>query len=487
MNIYLKDKNKNKKIKILIFSFLVIILLMFIYAYYEPANKDYLVSNCSFKPTTDTPSDIDLPVVVIDTHGEKLKADTTGVPTDFNGTIINILKPVSKVKATFTLYDNCDLENPSIKEEMLINIRGQSSRLAEKKQYSINFEIVDGSPNDVSILGLPKHSKWVLNGSYSDKSLLRNYLAYSFGRDVMAYSPNTRFVEVFINDTDEELSYQKHYSGVYLIIEKIERGKNRVNIKKADDRYNDISFIIARDKIKTDNIVFSTNWGSLEDDFIIDLLGNIKLRTVISSSYPSSSKLTDTYKSKTIDYLNEFEEALYSSYFKDPNKGYRKYIDVNSFIDLAMINEIFKNVDGGEVSTYFYKDIGGKLTAGPLWDFDLTLGNTSFEEVNEPTGFRIVKTIWFNRLFQDPYFCNMYKKRYQYFRKTIWTNEKILEKIDLADKYIKSARERNDNKWYQGIPEKENEVTKIKNFILKRLDWMDRNIDNIRRYENSLE
>ncbi len=487
MSIYLKNKNK---IRFLIIIILLLGLLIFIYGYKEPNRNNHLYSKCSFKPTIDTPSEIDLPIIVIDTNKQIIETSTATTPIDFDGTIINVFEPSTKYKVNFSLYDNCDMNSPDISEEILINIRGQSSILSSKKQYSINFELDDNKKNEVSILGLPSNSKWVLNGSYNDKSLLRNYLAYSFGSDVMDYSPRARFVEIFLNDTGEELSYEKHYLGVYLLIEKIERGKDRVNIKKTDDRYNDISFIITRDKIKTNDIIYRTNWGSLEENFIIDLMGNTKLRTVITSSYPSSNNITDSYKKKIIDYLNEFEEALYSSYFKDSKKGYRKYTDINSFVDYAMINEIFKNIDGGEVSTYFYKDIGGKLTAGPLWDFDLSLGNSDYEEINEPTGFRIVNTVWFNRLFQDPYFCKLYKKRYEYYRKTIWTDELIIERIETVNRYLDKARERNYIKWYNlenDMFTEENEVEKLKSFLLERLTWIDENINNIKRYEDNLD
>ncbi|MDD4282823.1 MAG: CotH kinase family protein [Bacilli bacterium] len=487
MSIFVRGRKRKKIIKFSIFFGLIGVILIFIYGYERPVHKNYLQNICSFKPTDDTPSEMDLPILVIDTKGEIIKADAVGVPTNFKGTIINIYEPTSKYQSTFNLYENCDLNTPSISEDILINVRGQSSITSLKKQYSINFEVEENQKKDLSILGLPAHSKWVLNGAYKDKSLLRNYLAYSFGEDIMTYAPKSRFIEVFINDTNEELAYKKHYVGVYLLIEKIERGKDRVNIKKADERYNDISFIIARDKIKLNDTVYNTNWGSLEENFIIDLAGNVKLRTLISGSYPSSDKITDLYKEKIVNYLNEFEESLYSAYFKDSNKGYRKYIDVNSFIDFAMINEIFKNIDGGEVSSYFYKDVGGKLTAGPLWDFDLTLGNTEFVEVNEPTGFRIVNTVWFNRLFQDPYFCKMYKKRYEYLRNTIWTDKLIISRIEEASAYLENARIRNQNRWYLDQTANEDEVKKIQSFIIERLAWIDKNIDNIKRYESVLE
>ena len=471
----------------LLFGLILMVIFLLLYEYVK--NENYLVSKCSFKPTSDTSSEIDLPIVVIDTFGQKFTADTLGTPVEIHGTTINLLSATPKILVDFSMYESCNMDEPSIKKSAYMGIRGQSSRRDPKKQYSVNFELDEDNIYDTSLLGMPSHTKWVLSASYQDVTSIRNYLAYQMGNDIMDYAPRTRFVEVYVKDTLEELSYEKHYVGLYALVEKIEKDPARVNIKKYNPKYNDISFIIARDKVKFEDEYLNTAWGSLEEDFIVDTDGRVRLRTVVQVSYPSSSKITADYKKQITSYVNDFESSLYGENFKDPTEGYRKYIDVISFVDLAMINEIFKNIDGGEVSTFFYKDIGGKLKAGPLWDFDLTLGNTSKDEVNEPTGFRIVSTVWFHRMFQDPYFCKIYKDRYKKFRKTIWTDDEILKRIEEVTFYLRNATSRDYEKWYteDDFQSYEEEINKLREFLIERLRWMDDNIDNIRRFEESLD
>lgn len=437
------------------------------------------------------PTDNNLPIIVIDTHGQLVEAKPDYIETTVNGRVMNLRDKSPKFAATLKLYEPggytciCDEGVPTLETDILINVRGQSSMVNPKKQYTISLRDKNGEENYQEILGLPKHDKWVLNASYGDKSLIRNYLAYKMAGQVMEYAPRTRFVEVYLNDnSSDKIDFDRHYIGVYLLTEKIERGLDRVNLTKNEDKYNDISFIIARDKINVGDAVLQTYWSTLEDDFIIDEYGNIRNRTVITISYPGPSLLTPKLENKIINYLNEFEYTLKSNDFNDRRKGYRKYIEVDSFVNLAMINEIFKNIDGGDVSTYFYKDIGGLMVAGPVWDFDLTLGNTPYEHANEPTGFRMINTLWFDRLFQDPYFALRYSKiLYPYYRKNIWRTKKVINMIDEAVAELGPSIDRNINRWYKDYNKEDylQEIEDIKDFFIRRLSWMDENIHLVKR------
>ncbi|NLK44551.1 MAG: hypothetical protein GX300_09175 [Tissierellia bacterium] len=478
--------------KYIYFSIFLLILIFIVknIINYEPnedlKHKPLSNGNC------DCPQVNNLPVIVIDTKGQKIEANKDYVETTINDRTMNLHDKSPKYLASLKLYEPIDGHTcvcqegvATLESDILINVRGQSSLINPKKQYTINFKDQNGEENHLEILGLPKHDKWVLNASYSDRSLVRNYLAYKMAGQVMEYAPRTSFVEVYLNDnSSKEISYEEHYLGVYLLTEKIERAKDRVNIKKNDDKYSDISFIIARDKIKIDDPILKTHWSQLEDDYIIDEYGNIRMRTVITVTYPGASSLTREDEERIINYLNDFEYSLKSNYFNDRRKGYRKYIDVDSFVNFAMINEIFKNLDGGDVSTYFYKDIGGLMKAGPVWDFDLTLGNTPYESANEPTGFRMVNTLWFDRLFQDSYFADRYRKAlYPYYRRTIWTNEKINKMIDEAVEELGPAINRNIKRWYVNYTEEDyfKEIEDIKKFFENRLAWMDENIHLVKR------
>lgn len=451
------------------------------------------------RPNCTCPIDNNLPIVVIDTNNQKIEVDKAYVDALVNGKKREILKKSPKyINVDFKLYEKgdysytniCGSEEATIESKIKINTRGQSSLFNPKKQYSLGFQNEDGSENPLEILDMPKHDKWVLNGSYEDKSLIRNHLAYKMADGVMEYAPRTRYVEVYLNDTgDKDISFDKHYIGVYLLTEKIERNINRVNIDKNQEAYKDVSFIIARDKIKLGDKVIGTQWGDLEDDLIIDQYGEIRPRTVLTVSYPGPSNLTEKHEKSILKLLDSFEYTLRSSDFNNRKTGYRSFIDVDSFVNFAIINDIFKNIDGGDASTYFYKDIGGLIKAGPLWDFDLTLGNTSDVEVNDPSGFMMTNTIWFDRLFQDKYFANRYSKiLYPYYRNEKWRTNKVHTMVDEAVEELGPAAIRNSQKWYDDYGEKEydEEIKNMKIFLEKRLNWMDENVHIIKRLQENV-
>ena len=436
-----------------------------------------------------------LPLIVIDMKGKSIPVDTSYTYRNINGQDYIVNRPSEKILADMKIYVPgesglsciCGKRDPDEEYLISIGIRGQSSLYAPKKQYNIKLITSDGQEEKAKLLGMSAHSKWVLNGSYYDRTCLRNYLAYKMAEQTMEYAPDTRFCEVFIKKDESGVSEGNYeYMGLYLLTEKIERGKNRVNIEKTDENYKDVSFIVARDKIKSDDMIIDTNWSHLEESYKIYENGEKRYNTVIVNVYPGKEKLTDDYRKRIKDYLDGFEYSLQSNYFFNSNSGYKKYADVPSFVEYSMINEIFKNVDGGDVSTYFYKDIGGKLKAGPVWDFDQSLGNSKLEEVNEPTGLRIVNAKWFSRMFQDPYFSDMYKYYYSRNRAGIWSDEEIDIMIDQAVEGLGSAILRNEKKWYQGDinigkMSYSEEVEYMKNFFLARLQWMDNNIDLVER------
>lgn len=106
-----------------------------------------------------------------------------------------------------------------------IELRGFTSLNFKKKQYDVELRDSLGNERSVSLLGMPKESDWVLNGPYTDKSLIRNALLYELARGSNVLTPRTRFCELIINN---------EYLGVYVLTEKIKRDKNRVNIFKQD-------------------------------------------------------------------------------------------------------------------------------------------------------------------------------------------------------------------------------------------------------------
>lgn len=484
---------------------LAILLLGAAVVYFLTYRQNYLVVPPSQtaepvrRPGCSCPLDRNLPILIIETDGQDIDVMPSRTQKIVHGTEMVLWETSPRYRVNLSLYEPeehgytcvCGAAEPVVNQKVTINLRGQSSMSMPKKQYTLNLLDDAGDPQPISLLGMPEDYQWVLNASYMDKSLIRNALAYTMAGQTMEYAPRYEFCEVLINSGNSPTTFVDHYAGVYLLLEKIERRPHRIDIKKADTRYSDISFIFSRDKIKADDDIYYTDWGTLDDEFIVGNDGRIRQRAVLTGNYPGAS-MTSEYRARIIDYINRFEYALSSKEFDKDGVGYREYIGVDSFVQFAMVNEVFKNVDGGEVSTYFYKDLGGKMKAGPIWDFDLTLGNSSIQEMQDPAGLRITDVSWFSRMFQDRSFCAEYERVYRLLRKSQWENAKVEAMVDDIIRKLGPAALRNTQRWYSDPIsyagyDYQQEVEDLKEFIRLRMEWMDRHIQLVYRIrENTL-
>ena len=248
-----------------------------------------------------------------------------------------------------------------------IKTRGSSSLQFPKKQFA--FETWDGLKEDtnVSILSMPAESDWILYAPYSDKSLMRNYLAYKWSNDIGRYAVRTRFVEVFLNTNGDKVT-MSDYAGVYVFMEKIKRDADRVNITRigpSDNLLPEVSggYIVKKDRLDPGDSGFHTSLGQH-----------------LAYVEPKEREITVPQRNWLWQYFNSFESALYSSNYTDPVNGYAAWIDVDSWIDIHIMVELCKNIDGYRLSSFMYKDRNGKLHMGPIWT------TTSRSECKDPTG-----------------------------------------------------------------------------------------------------
>jgi spore coat protein CotH len=360
-----------------------------------------------------------------------------------------------------------------------IEMRGKTSLNFPKKQYC--FEVRDENDKDknISLLGMPQESDWILGAPYSDKTLMRNVLAFQISNQMGMYAPRTEFAEVFLHGSYEDEA-EADYMGVYYLAEKIKRDNDRVDVERMDPDGETLTGgyileITPQSKIEAGDSVIETERG-------LNLI-NI---------YPRGDSITPEQKTWITDYMNEFEQALFSDYFDDEEIGYRKYIDVDSFIDYIIINELFKNAEAFRHSTFLYKKRDGKLKAGPVWDFNLSTGNT-VELVsidNEPVGFIHASGNWKTRFFEDEYFVERYKDRWKQLRKDVLSDENILRTIESNKELLAAAQTRNFDRWdilgkyVWPNPEPysltyEEEITKLEDWLLTRAKWIDDSIDSL--------
>jgi len=217
--------------------------------------------------------------------------------------------------------------------------------------------------------------------------------------------------------------------------------------------------------------------------------------------------------------VNSFESVLYSPNFKDPGKGYPAWIDVNSFIDYFIINEVARNVDGFKKSVFFFKDKdskGGKINAGPVWDFDwawkniwdcstfsATDGSGWSYKINDCLTYSPYSNGWMVRLLQDENFANALNKRYFELRKSYLSSQYLNSYIDSVQSLVNEAQVRHYAKWpildsKVGAPEVDSQpstyagqVTMFKNWIQTRLTWLDshmlgQSVTDVDQFETAL-
>ena len=346
---------------------------------------------------------------------------------------------------------------PSFQDlEMKIKGRGNSTwwqgGIWGKKPYQIKFG------DKTEVLNMPKDKKWVLLAELSDKSLIRNKIAREIANiSRFDYVPQAEYSEVFINE---------QHVGAYLIGQKVEESKNRVNI-------GDTGYLIeidtdANGRIETDDVYFrSSQWSSRYEDGVF----NIK-----EPSLDYDSEEFNLIK----DHVNDFEEALFGNNFKDPDLGYRSFIDLPSFIDWFLVNEISKNQDARSYSSIYFNYIPGeKIKMGPVWDFDLAFGNVDYSNAENPEGFWIKENLWFKRMFEDPYFSDLVNTRFNYYENNL---SSILSKVDEFENYLSKSQKKNFEIWdilskdVWPIPVKYDThreyVEYLKNWIDTRMLWL---------------
>tara|TARA_A200000159_G_scaffold164074_2_gene192387 strand:- start:7101 stop:8498 length:1398 start_codon:yes stop_codon:yes gene_type:complete len=371
-----------------------------------------------------------------------------------------------------------------------IEIRGQSSQMFPKKQYGFETRDSENEDIDVSLLGLPEEEDWILHAPYSDKSLIRNVLIYDISRDIGRYSSRLVFVELFLNNI---------YDGLYILMEKLKRDKNRIDINKLKSSENEGEDLTGGYIIKIDKEDSYDQLNSFTSSIPPpNSTSNQQIRFVFDT--PDEVDITDEQRNYIKSYIYTFEAALNSDDFTDTENGYSKYIDVASFVDFFILNELSNNVDGYRLSTWLVKDKNELLSIGPIWDFNLAFGNANYcdggrydvwaYKFNErcPNDFWQVP-FWWDRFMEDPNFKSLLQQRWNALRNNELSENSILSKIDTYVSLFESSGsgKANFSRWQVlgeyvwpnefiggSYPE---EINYLKDWIFNRLVWMDSEIN----------
>ena len=424
-----------------------------------------------------------LPILVIDTKGATIRDEP-------------------KIPAKFSLYDrgkgllNQLTDKPSLNFWAGIEFRGSTSQAdfyflpgLVKKPYG--FEIWTDSvamkAQNVSLVQMPAESDWVLNASYNDRSFLRDVLAQKLAGDMGLKRSNTRYVEVILNDA---------YQGIYILMEKIKQGGNRLDIADllpVDNAGDEVTggYLVKIDKTSGSP---SRSWTSS----YISGAGTGKV--LFQVEYPKIELITTQQFNYIKNYVNTFEKSLQEESGLKPSAAYRSMMDMPSFVNYFLINELTRNVDGFRLSTYFYKDKdskGGKLTMGPTWDYNLSFGNADYYDGYLPQGWAYNKLemseqgkadyvqtpFWWGKLLRDSVFVNSLKSRWTSLRKTTITPQNIFKFMDSTTLALKEPMQRNFGRFplygkkvwpnYYVGNNANDELYWMQNWITARIAWLD--------------
>lgn len=416
-----------------------------------------------------------LPIVMIDTYGQPIPDDP-------------------KIMAAMKIIDN----GPGLRNYLTdtpvydgyagIELRGSSSQDFPKKSFGLETWDASGEDLKVSLLGMPEESDWILNANYTDKTMMRNPLAYQLFQDMNHYATRYKHVEVLLNGS---------YHGVYVFSEKIKRDGDRVDIAKLTTTMNSGDPLTGGYIVKIDK-----STGSGGDGWVSDYPppAHPSGQTIFFQyEYPKAANITPQQKEYISGYVDAFEGALAGPFFNDPNLGWRKYAVENTFIDYFIVNEISKNVDGYRLSTFMHKEresLGGKLRMGPVWDYDIAFRNANYCSGDEVTGWAYQfpcnydywqVPFWWQRLMQDTVFKNNLKCRWEELRTTTLSKAYLNNYVDSVALVLDESQQRNFVKWPilgvyvwpnpQPIPTTyAGEIQALKSYLQTRLNWLDQNM-----------
>ncbi len=370
-----------------------------------------------------------------------------------------------------------------------IEVRGATSAWYPQRPFNIETRTPLGLNNNVSLFGMPAENDWVLISNFNDRSLLRNTLAGRLFSSMGNYASRSKLCVVYLDSI---------YQGIYVFCEKLKRDKDRIDIAHL------YTFENSGDDLTGGYLLQQNHWDG-KDGFVSNYspIDHPGYEVHYLYEYPKTDSITITQKRYISQYIDTLEKVLYSPSFKDPQNGYRKYLDTKSFIDYFIVNEVARNIDGFKKSVFFNKDKnsnGGKLKAGPVWDFDwawkniqdcFLIANTSgsgwahhindCQPDNNSNGYYI-------RLLQDSSFANELRCAYEGYRKTVLDTAFIFRYIDSVEHQVQFDQEAHFQKWQTlGISGPAPEINTIpttyhgeldylKYWITKRLAWLDKNI-----------
>ncbi len=429
-----------------------------------------------------------LPLIVIDTFGQIVPGEPIEAPVDEGVEYTLNVDGERTITTNVKIYDtegeyNNVSDTAAIDMSAEVRLRGNSSRYFDKSSYKINFTNDLGLEEAVNVMGMGGHDEWALYGPFLDKTLLRNYVFINLYGEIDPMTPEMRYCELILNG---------EYQGLYIMMETIAVDEDRVDLTPSSTRSDVTSYIVKIDRI-----------GDIADiDSFAKYTLNLENSTAMSIAYPGVNNLTPEFTEYITDDFNQVEKALYSLDFNDISLGYESRIDVQSFVDFYIFNEFLAINDMGNRSIYLHKDLGGKVSMGPLWDMN-NAADLYLREVagSDGQGLLYHDRVYYTMLMKDPAFVEQVIETYYNMRDGgILDEDKILTMIDEVALFLEPEIERNYEVWGYSFdplnmdsqtslsPDERNPanyeeaIDDLKDFIVARGEFLDNNIEALRQY-----
>ena len=375
-----------------------------------------------------------------------------------------------------------------------LRYRGNSTyNDSPKKPYSLRTldgPLKNGSKKKVKILGMGKDDNWALLAPYSDKSMMRDLLTFELMRPWMEFTPQGRYCELFLDGT---------YYGVYILCETVSKGKHRLNLDKPGQEGDALTGDYLLEVDCNDDVTYTSHYHP------VSATGEPYKDKVILFQYKSPD--FEDLNERQLAYINgridQMETVMASAGFNDPQTGYRSYIDVESFINYQLANELGHNVDGYRLSGKFYKRrdaVDGRFKM-VIWDTNLAYGNCRHcegwrtdtwvyqsNDVLYREGDPYLVPFWWYRLNTDEAYVTALKARWAQMREANLSEARIMATVDSLAAVLTShgAESRNSQAWprwgqyvwpnYYIAKDYADEVSHLKQWLHDRIAWMDKEL-----------
>ena len=397
-----------------------------------------------------------LPIIIIQT--DKVNGQAVEIP-DEPKVLANMTIIYRKDGSRNYLTDIMNSTHHEYNGRIGIEIRGSSSQVLPKKPYGLTTLQSDNvSNNNVEIFGFPKENDWILNALAFDPSLICDYLSYELAAEMGNYASRGRYCEVIING---------EYKGLYVFMEKLKIDEGRIDIEKMDETNiagKEVTggFITKADKTTGGDPVA---WTMGYTDYFHE-----------SPKPKDITTQQDAYIKSVFFKLAERVSAKDESI----ETGYASLIDIPSFVDYMLMSELAPNADSYQYSTFFHKERGGKLRAGPVWDYNLTFGNDlfiwgfdrSFTDVWQFQFHNTGSRFWKDMFYLPSFKCRLSQRWLELTSENgIWSKQRIYNKIDSLVFVISEAKDREELRW-NSVGNHQESIDLMKSWINDRFLWI---------------